>query len=455
MTLRNRVALTAAAIVLVVLAGVSTVLLLFYAAQLRTGADAALMDAAQQATAIANSIKISQKTSASTAPQKQPESGGVTITLGVTQLELIMGSVSVGQPSAFGPLSARDVAVAQGSAPAYFADMSGQGKRRVYTAPLMDVPGGGLVRASSSPASFDDALRQAVLLLAGLVLAATLATYIALLLMAGRILRPIRHLTSAAEHITKTRDLSARLDIGTSGDEVTRLGSAFNTMLGALDESVAAQRQLVADASHELRTPLTSLTTNLDLLQDGQAMADPQAPELVAAARAQAGELNQLIADLLDLSRYQETAPHREIIRLDELAQETVDRVRQRLPRPNIELHAEPCLVSIDPAAVDRAITNLIDNAIKWSPPDSPVRVDVADGSVAVTDHGPGISDTDLPHVFERFYRAPAARGRPGTGLGLSIVANVASANGGSANVETSPSGSVFTLTFHDNQEES
>jgi len=462
MTLRNRVALIAAAIVLVVLAAVNIVVLYAYAAQLRSGGDATLVGAAQQASIIAVKMKTEQTTAppaptkpiptpsapSKPTPDKQPSDTDTIVTVGATQVELLWGPVSAGQPSLFGPLTTQDVAVSVGSQPAYFGYSPDGQSLRTYTAALTGVPGGGLVRASRKLNADSDTLHQAEWLLAALVLAATGVTYLALRLAAGRILRPIRHLTSTAEHITKTRDLSARIDVGKPGDEVTRLGSAFNTMLIALDESVTAQRQLVADASHELRTPLTSLTTNLDLLEDGDGLNDPQAPALVAAAREQAGELNELIADLLDLSRYQESAPHRSVVRLDTLTQEAVDRMRQRIPQHDIEVNLEPCLIDVDTAAVSRAITNLVDNAIKWSPPDATVHVAVKDGRVSVTDSGPGISDDDLPHVFERFYRAPAARGRPGTGLGLAIVASVAAANDATASVATSSAGSVFTLAF-------
>jgi two-component system sensor histidine kinase MprB len=219
-------------------------------------------------------------------------------------------------------------------------------------------------------------------------------------------------------------------------------------MLAALHDSVTAQRQLVADASHELRTPLTSLTTNLDLLEDGAGLADPQAPALVRAAREQAGELDQLISDLLDLARYHESTPHRESVRLDLLTSEAVHRVRQRTPHAAIVADVEPCLVHVDPAGVDHAIGNLIHNAIKWNPPDIAVRVVVADGRLSVTDYGPGIPDEDLPHIFERFYRAPAARGMPGAGLGLAIVARIAQANDATVEVRTGVDGSTFTLAF-------
>jgi two-component system sensor histidine kinase MprB len=307
---------------------------------------------------------------------------------------------------------------------------------------------GGLVRASRAASADDGALRNAALLLAGLTVAAAGVTYGAARLTAGRILRPIAELTAAAEHVTQTRDLTARLDSTGTNDEVGRLASSFDTMLAALHESLTAQRQLVADASHELRTPLTSLTTNLDLLEDGAGLADPQAPALVRAAREQAGELDQLITDLLDLARYRESAPHRETVRLDLLTDEAVRCLRRRVPHAAIDTELHPCLVHVDPAAVDHAVSNLVDNAIKWTPPDAAVRVVVENGQVSVTDHGPGIADEDLPHIFERFYRAPAARGMPGAGLGLAIVGDVAQANQGTVAVQTGPHGSTFTLGF-------
>jgi two-component system sensor histidine kinase MprB len=216
-------------------------------------------------------------------------------------------------------------------------------------------------------------------------------------------------------------------------------------MLAALDESLTAQRMLVADASHELRTPLTSLTTNLELLEDGAGLADPQAPGLVRAAREQAGELDRLITDLLDLARYRESSIHRETVRLDLLTDEAVRRVRHRA---DIDTDLRPCLVEVDPNAVDRAISNLLDNAIKWNAHNAAVRVVVDNGQVSVTDHGPGIPDADLPHIFERFYRAPTARGMPGAGLGLAIVGSIAEANNATLDAQTGPAGSTFTLGF-------
>jgi two-component system, OmpR family, sensor histidine kinase MprB len=438
-TLRNRVSVAAAVGVLIVVAAVSGVLYFSYAASLRSRVDAALVDDALQASSILKHIKQSAASDKGSTPDFDKP-----VTVGSVQVQLFPDSAA-GQPTRFGPLDNRDVAIAEHEQPAYFANARHDGQRfRVYTAAW----NGGLVRVSRAENADDGALRNAALLLAGLTLGAAAITYGAARLTAGRVLRPIADLTAAAEHVTRTRDLTARLGATGTRDEVGRLGSSFDTMLAALHESVTAQRQLVADASHELRTPLTSLTTNLDLLEDGAGVADPQAPALVRAAREQAGELDQLITDLLDLARYRESAPHRETLRLDLLTGEAVHRVRQRTPHAAIDTELYPCLVHVDPAGADHAICNLIDNAIKWNSSGAAVHVLVADAYVSVTDHGPGIPDEDLPHIFERFYRAPAARGMPGTGLGLAIVGNVAQANDGTIEVRTGPDGSTFTLAF-------
>ena len=444
MTLRHRVSVAAAVGVLIVVAAVSSVLYFVYAASVHSRADVTLIDAAQQASGITQRIKQSASGSRSIPDFSVP------VTVGSVELQLFLGP-AVGQPTQFGPLDSRDVAVAEGAQPPYFADQHHGGHQfRVYTAA---VPGGALVRTSRAADADNGALRNAALLLAGLTVVAAGVTYGAARLTAGRILRPIADLTAAADRVSRTRDLTARRrstgrNDSRTNDEVGRLSSAFDTMLAALHESVTAQRQLVADASHELRTPLTSLTTNLDLLEDGAGLTDPQAPALVRAAREQAGELGQLITDLLDLARYHESAPHRETVRLDLLTDQAVHRLRQRAPHVVIDADLRPCLVHVDPAAVDHAVSNLVENAVKWSPPGTAVHVVVENGQVSVTDHGPGIAHEDLPHIFERFYRAPDARGMPGAGLGLAIVGRVAQANQGTVEVRTGPGGSTFTLAF-------
>jgi two-component system, OmpR family, sensor histidine kinase MprB len=257
------------------------------------------------------------------------------------------------------------------------------------------------------------------------------------LLVARGAIAPMRRLTAEAEHVAETQDLSRRIPSGERRDEIERLGAAFNTMLAALESSREAQRQLVADASHELRTPLTSIRTNIELLGRARELPAAERSEIVAAASAQLEELTVLVGDLVDLARDGHPAPEEtEDVRLDELVRESA----ARLNRVRFEIETQPTFVRGSRAQLARAVGNLLDNAAKFSPPGSVVEVSVNGGEVAVRDHGPGIAAEDLPHVFDRFYRAPSARGTPGSGLGLAIVRQVAEAHQGSA-VAESPDG--------------
>ena len=258
------------------------------------------------------------------------------------------------------------------------------------------------------------------------------------LLVARGTIAPVRRLTAEAEHVAETQDLSRRMPADAEGDEIDRLGAAFNTMLAALESSRDAQRQLVEDASHELRTPLTSIRTNIELLGRAKHLPESERAEVVAAASAQLEELTLLVGDLVDMARDGRPAAEEvEDVRLDELVRESAS----RLNGGRIEVDAEPSLVSGSRTRLARAVSNLLDNALKYSPDGSVVQVTVRGGEVAVRDHGPGIAPQDLPHVFDRFYRAPSARGTPGSGLGLAIVRQVAEAHQGSAIAEAAEGG--------------
>lgn len=439
MTLRTRVAVAAAVGVLAVMLVVSGVLYVFFAGSLRRQVDGSLVYAAEQASTVAEALKRSAGVNG-TKPFTEP------VTVRGTDVEIMPGPAAAGEREQLGTLTARDVAVAQHRAPAYFATVTvGGSSYRTYTATMPGADDGTLVRTAR--AAGDGTLRDAGLLLAALTMGGSAAAFGIGRLAAGRLLRPVGNLTAAAEHVARTGDLGARLHAA-GRDEVARLSAAFDTMLAQLEQSVAAQRRLVADASHELRTPLTGLTTSLDLLDDGRGVADPQAPQLVRAARAEAYRLGVLVNDLLDLARYAELPPHQEDTRLDLLAATAVERAAGRFPAVDLRCAGRPCLVHVDPAAVERAIGNLIDNAAKWSPDRGRVSVDACGGVLTVTDTGPGIDPADLPHIFERFYRAAAADRRPGSGLGLAIVAQVAEANGGTVSVHSDDRGSRFTLRF-------
>jgi two-component system sensor histidine kinase MprB len=253
-------------------------------------------------------------------------------------------------------------------------------------------------------------------------------------------LRPVRRLTTAAEDIARTERLAP---IPVEGDdEVARLASAFNQMLASLAASRDRQRRLVADAGHELRTPLTSLRTNIDLLtQAGGSLPDDARNELLTDVRAQLEELTTLVGDLVELARDEPVPQLIGTVELHEVVDQAVARVRRRAPSLTFLVDAEPWYLEGDASALERALTNLLDNAAKWSPPSGTVRVALHGGAVTVDDEGSGIADADLPHVFERFYRSSESRAMPGSGLGLSIVAQVAERHAGSVDAGRTPSG--------------
>ena len=269
----------------------------------------------------------------------------------------------------------------------------------------------------------------------GIALAAALG-----LAVARTALAPVRRLTGATENVAKTGDLSERID-ASGTDELSRLAASFNTMLAALEESTRAQRQLIGDASHELRTPLTSLRTNVEVLAGGRELPAEDRERLLRDVIEQLDEMTTLVAELSELARGELEPGAAEDVRLDLLAADAVERTRRNRPGIRFTTDFEGSLVHGVPASIERAVANLLDNAAKWSPPDGEVEVAVKDGEVVVRDHGPGIDETDLPYVFDRFYRASSARGMPGSGLGLAIVRQVAESHGGDVRAEPGEGG--------------
>jgi two-component system, OmpR family, sensor histidine kinase MprB len=270
-------------------------------------------------------------------------------------------------------------------------------------------------------------------------------------LVAGAALSPVRRLTETAEHVAETRDLAHRIATGTAtGDELGRLAVSFNSMLDALersmkalDQSARAQRQLVADASHELRTPVTSLRTNVEILQAAELPA-AERERMVHDIVEQLEELTTLINDVIELARGDEPSHAREDVRLDEIVTAAIDRARLHAPSAQISAELEPTIVDGDPSRLDRAVRNLIDNAIKFSDAGAPIEVALRDGELTVRDHGPGIETGDLPHVFDRFYRGRKARALPGSGLGLAIVRQVAESHGGAVSAQLAAGGGTL-----------
>jgi two-component system sensor histidine kinase MprB len=253
---------------------------------------------------------------------------------------------------------------------------------------------------------------------------------------------PVGRLTAAAEHVTETGDLSLRIEESPqTQDELGRLASSFNAMLGALETSVNAQKQLVADASHELRTPITSIRTNIDVLARGVPLEPVERERLLEDVRTQLEELTTIVNDLVELARDGEPELVLSDVRLDLVVAEAVERAERRTRDVRFDVSSDEVVVQADGARLSRAVGNLLDNAAKWSPAGEPVEVSVAGSTVSVRDHGPGFAEEDLPHVFDRFYRATSARGTPGSGLGLAIVRQVAEAHGGRAVAENARGG--------------
>ena len=273
---------------------------------------------------------------------------------------------------------------------------------------------------------------------AGIALAAGLG-----LLVSRAALAPVRRLTKATETVTATGDLSERIEPG-GQDELGRLASSFNTMLGALEESTRAQSQLVADASHELRTPLTSLRTNIEVLASERSLPPGERERLLSDVVDQLKEMTTLVAELIELARGEREPAQAEEVRLDLLAADAVERTRRNRPGVTFTTDLHESVVHGVPATIERAVANLLDNAAKWSPPGGEVEVVVRDGEVTVRDHGPGIDEEDLPHVFDRFYRASSARGMSGSGLGLAIVRQVAETHGGEVVAEQPEGGGTL-----------
>jgi two-component system sensor histidine kinase MprB len=263
-------------------------------------------------------------------------------------------------------------------------------------------------------------------------------------LVARAALAPVRELSDTAERVRATRDLTQRIRVE-GHDELSRLAETFNGMLESLDEAARRQRSLVQDASHELRTPLTSLRTNIELLATrDKDLAPDDREHLLADVIEQLGEMTLLIGELTELARGADQEPGREEVRLDLVAREAIRRATRNHPEVPIVAELDETTVIGVGASLERAIGNLLDNAAKWSPAGEPVDVRLAGGELTVRDHGPGIAEGDLPHIFDRFYRATAARGMPGSGLGLAIVRQVAEAHGGTVTAEAAEGGGTL-----------
>ena len=307
----------------------------------------------------------------------------------------------------------------------------------------------GAVQVARPLTEVDDVLDEVLVVLivvglAGIALAALLGA-----LVARTALDPIARFTRRTEAIAAQPDVSERIEL-VGRDELARLAQSFNTTLDALERAVESQRQLVADASHELRTPIASLRANIQTLEEANRLPAAELAALRADILAELDELTALVGDIVELARGKRRSDALDDVRLDELVAAAVERARRRADaRVTFETDLEATLVRGEPDRIARAVSNLLDNARKWSPDGGTVEIELRDGTLVVRDHGTGFEPADLPNVFDRFYRAKAARGMPGSGLGLAIVRQIAELHGGSAVAENAPDGgAVMRVRF-------
>ena len=444
MTFRLRLALTAALAVAGTVAVASAVVYVVMRDQLHTSIDQQLRQTYQQ---------VQHSDFLHHAFESGPQNLGsppIGLSAGSTYLQLVLADGRTFLPPNElykVPTNKDTLAVAKKGGPRFTNGHVNGKEVRIYTvyAPVFDSAGTTHDAALQFVRPTDDIdhtlnrLRLILLLIVGGGLAAGAAGGA---LVSRAALVPVRRLTGAAERIARTGDPSERVPV-TGRDELSRLGTSFNTMLAALEESLETQKRFVADASHELRTPLTSLQTNIEVLKQQERLDPESRQRLYADLQREAHEMRDLIASLLELAR-DGSQLERSEVHVDELVENAVVRARARYPELTWAARLEPTVIDGYPERLERAVWNLLENAGKWSRDGSSVDVILEHGELRVRDHGPGIAPEDRERVFDRFYRATSARSLPGSGLGLAIVREVAEAHGGSVGVEEAPGGGAL-----------
>lgn len=440
-SLALRVALLTTGAVAAVLAVASATVYITVRAELEDSLDASLVKRADAAVAAGYSPE-----------SMSPADTDLLAVFGIRFISVEGGKIFTRQTQSNVPFDQREIDVSLG------VEKTSQRTASIAKVPYRIVavqagPGQALVLAQSMESTQRSLERLKVILLltsAAGVLVAGVAGWV----VATNGLRPVRRLTSATEQVARTSQLKPIEVSGSEHDELARLTSSFNQMMLALDASQQRQRQLVADAGHELRTPLTSLRTNIELLgqateSDDRRLSVAQRREIMDDVRSQLGELTTLVGDLVELARDEPLHRGPEPLNLVDVVEQAVDRVRPRAGGLVLDVTLEPWEVIGEAHVLERAVTNLLDNAVKWSPDGGTVTVRLHDGTLTVRDEGPGIAAEDLPHVFDRFFRATEARTMPGSGLGLSIVQQAADRHGGSVRAECPESGgTVVTFTL-------
>jgi two-component system sensor histidine kinase MprB len=422
-TLRAKLALWVGAIAAVAVALASTAGYLLIASSLERGVDRSLREQLAIAPAAATAIR------RGTLP---PRVRAVLASRSSGEIVQIVSETGAVTPAGGPPVDETDLGLARaGRRTAVVVRTTHVGTAPVRVATI-GLAQGGALRASVDLSGDRAALRELRRRLLGFSLLGALAAAGVGWLAARRLTGPLTRLSAAAEHVAATEDLSTPI-ADDRPDEVGRLSRSLATMLAALAASRAQQQRLVQDAGHELRTPLTSLRTNLEVLERADGLAPDDRARLLADLRAEVDELTALVGEVVAVAAAapgERNQTPREEHDLADLVAGVVERHRRRSGR-DITLTSEPCAVTVVAADVERAVSNLVDNALKFSPPATPIEVEVRGGQVTVSDHGPGIAPRDAELVFHRFHRADAARSTPGSGLGLAIVAEVAGAHGG------------------------
>jgi two-component system sensor histidine kinase MprB len=438
LSLRSRVALLASGAVIVTIVIVSFASYTMLQVGLRKQIDQTLVSEAQ---------------SFAHDPDKRPgtlHDAGLLAALGISVATVRNGSVSRPPGTTLPvPVSAADVRTVSAPGGPYFVLRSAYSTDVHVRMVTIRATDGSVIVLARSVSSVDRAvfrleLSTVIFGLCGVGLASSAGFAVA---RAG--LRPIRGLTRAAARIAQTQDLDTTPIETTGGREITELAQSFNAMLAALNRSRERQRQLVSDAGHELRTPLTSLRANVDLLIQTRNHPEEVLPrgshdQLLADVKAQLVELTTLVGDLVELAREDETPRLHTTVWFDDVVRHAVERVRRRAPATAFSARLDPWVVQGSETELERAVTNLLDNAVKFSPPGGTVWVALHGGELVVADEGPGIAPDDLAHVFERFYRSAAARAVNGSGLGLAIVRNAAERHGGQVQAGNRPEGGAL-----------
>jgi len=455
-SLRRRLALLSALAVVVAIASASGLAYFTMSEALRSQVDRALLTNPLTVANGAGTTHLGSPSEARTG-RLEPESLCSGTADVATRFQMVIGTVQVVRadgttctrnPADEVTVTAADVAVANGGAATSPRDDSTQGGTpvRVRTTALTS---GYALLVARDLTDVDATLHELALVLVGATGAGALLATVAGLLVARTGLRPIDDLTRTAEHIAATQDLS--IPIPAHGDdEVARLATAFNAMTTALAVARARQQQLVADAGHELRTPLTSLRTNIELLARSETAGRPLPPDdrlaLLESVTAQLVELGDLVTELTVLS-HDEVPRATETARLDHVVRRAVERASRRGDH-HLVTDLEPWEFDGDPAAMERAVLNVLDNAVKFSPPGTTIRLQLTGGTLTVADAGPGIPTDDQQRVFDRFWRSEQARGMSGSGLGLAIVADTVARQGGSVFASAAAGGgALLTLT--------